>query len=217
MTTRTNGNRKADQNTVAINFANLKQRVGETVADFKRRTLTILDSYDALELTRPRDIDVASRFLYGLEDCRYAAMKLYLGNESANGRDLYPSDLDAAATQASRWLAVAPRSIEYHPSAVTTFFAPSKPKTTIHTPYPNRVTDDITCEFCSRSGHTMEICFKFEAAKKAAKTPSVHTKGKIKRSWAHNEPQLISPLTPFGSGTEWHPLYGIYSRRSSVL
>ena len=81
LTTRTNRNRKADQNTVAINFANLKQRSGETVADFKRRTLTILDSYDALELVRPRDIDVASRFLYGLEDGRYSAMKLYLGNE----------------------------------------------------------------------------------------------------------------------------------------
>ena len=74
LTTRTNGNRKADQNTVAINFANLKQRAGERVADFKRRTLTILDSYDALELIRPRDIDVASRFLCGLEDSRYAAI-----------------------------------------------------------------------------------------------------------------------------------------------
>jgi hypothetical protein len=123
LTTRTNGNRKADLNTVAINFANLKQRTGETVADFKRRTLTILDSYDALELIRPRDIDIASRFLYGLEDCRYAAIKLYLGNESANGRDLYPSDLDAAAAQASRWLAAAPRSNEYYPTTATTFIA----------------------------------------------------------------------------------------------
>ena len=78
LTTRTKRNRKADQNTVAINLANHKQRPAKTVADFKRRTLTILGSYDALELSRPKDSNVASRFLYGLENSRYAAMKLYL-------------------------------------------------------------------------------------------------------------------------------------------
>ena len=60
-TTRSNGNRRNDQNTLAINFANLKQRSGETIADFKRRIMTMLDSYEALEMIRPSDTDIAVR------------------------------------------------------------------------------------------------------------------------------------------------------------
>ena len=103
-TTRSNGNRRNDQNTLAINFANLKQRSGETIADFKRRIMTMLDDYEALEMIRLSDIDIATRFRYGLDDFRYASLKTYIGNEVANGRDLYPTDLENAATQATRWI-----------------------------------------------------------------------------------------------------------------
>jgi hypothetical protein len=58
-----------------------------------------MDSFDAIVLDRPRDPDIAMRFLYGLD--RYSSLKIYLGNEAANGRDLYPTDLDSAATQAN--------------------------------------------------------------------------------------------------------------------
>jgi hypothetical protein len=119
-------------------------------------------------------------------------MKLYLGNESANGRDLYPSDLDAAATQASRWLGAAPRSTEYHPSNATTFIVSSKLKT----PNPNRTSEDTICEFCARGGHTMEKCYKFEAAKKLAKTPNPHAKGKDQKTpGAHRAPANL-PIKP---------------------
>ena len=44
------------------------------------------------------------RFLHGLEDSRNGSLKVWLGNEAANGRDLYPSNLDSAGSQATRWL-----------------------------------------------------------------------------------------------------------------
>ena len=49
----------------------------------------LLDSFDAIKMERPNDGLIAMRFLNGLEDSRYASLKTYLGNEVANGRDLY--------------------------------------------------------------------------------------------------------------------------------
>ena len=168
-TTRSNGNRRNDQNTLAINFANLKQRSGETIADFKRRIMTMLDSYEALEMIRPSDTDIATRFLYGLDDFRYASLKTYIGNEMANGRDLYPTDLENAATQATRWIVHGTKSNDLTSSNIMTFYSKSKPKTTNPT-QSIRANEATACTFCTRPGHTIEKCYKFEAAKKAALT-----------------------------------------------
>jgi hypothetical protein len=58
-TTRTIGNTKVDQNNLSINFANIRQKGGETVTDFKRRMTNLLDSFDAIKLQRPEDSLIA--------------------------------------------------------------------------------------------------------------------------------------------------------------
>ena len=88
-TTRTIGNTKVDQNNLSINFANIRQKGGESVSDFKRRMTNLLDSFEAIKMELPNDALIAMRFLHGLEDSRYASLKTYVGNELANGRDLY--------------------------------------------------------------------------------------------------------------------------------
>jgi hypothetical protein len=138
-TTRTIGNIKADQNALAISFANLKQRYGESTGEFKRRIMTKMDSFDAIVLDRPRDPDIATRFLYGLDDNRYSSLKIYLGNEAANGRDLYPTDLDSAATETTRWIAYGSR-YDAQITTILTFFtkntASNPPKNRPHTAVP---------------------------------------------------------------------------------
>jgi hypothetical protein len=47
-TTRIIGNQKVDQNNLSINFANIRQKNGESISDFKRRTTNLLDSFDAI-------------------------------------------------------------------------------------------------------------------------------------------------------------------------
>jgi hypothetical protein len=96
------GNLREDQNNILIKYVTVKQRSGESISEYKRRIINILDSYTALRLDRPTDIDIASRFLFGLDDDRYESLKTYLANEAANGRDLYPVSLDGAATQATK-------------------------------------------------------------------------------------------------------------------
>ena len=45
-TTRNIGN----QNNLSINFANIRQKSGESVSDFKRRMTNLLDSFDAIKM-----------------------------------------------------------------------------------------------------------------------------------------------------------------------
>jgi Reverse transcriptase (RNA-dependent DNA polymerase) len=176
-TTRTIGNQKVDQNNLSISFANIRQKSGESISDFKRRMTNLLDSFDAIKLERPNDGLIAMRFLHGLEDSRYASLKTYLGNELANGRDLYQSDLDGAASQATRWLVhgnKTPNSLPT-PPVVNTFIADKgtakkskkgqekQPKTE----EPVQHSDEI-CDFCKRKGHSQAKCFKYAAASKAA-------------------------------------------------
>ena len=58
----------------------------------------MLDSFDAVKLERPSQADIATQFLQGLDNHRYASLKTYLGNELANEQDLYQPTLDLAAT-----------------------------------------------------------------------------------------------------------------------
>ena len=64
----------------------------------------LLDSFEAIEMELPSNALIVMRFLHGLEDSRYTSLKTYLANELANGRDLYKTNLDEAASQATRWL-----------------------------------------------------------------------------------------------------------------
>ena len=129
------------------------------------------------DLERPSDGLIATRFLHGLEDSRYASLKTYLGNELANGRDLYQSDLDGAASQATRWLVhgnKTPNSLPT-PPVVNSFIADKgtakKPRKRqekqpkVEEPVQH---SDETCDFCKRKGHSQAKCFKYAAASKAA-------------------------------------------------
>ena len=104
-TSRTIGNTFVDQNNLTINFANIRQKPHESVNDFKSRINNMIDSYDAIQLPRPDEKTIASCFVHGLDYDRYDSLKVYLGNELANGRNLYQPTLDLAAGQATRWLA----------------------------------------------------------------------------------------------------------------
>ena len=108
---------------------------------------------------------------------RYASLKTYLGNELANGRDLYQSDLDGAASQATRWLVhgnKTPNSLPT-PPVVNSFIADKgtakKPRKRqekqpkVEEPVQH---SDETCDFCKRKGHSQAKCFKYAAASKAA-------------------------------------------------
>ena len=176
-TTRTIGNTRVDQNNLSINFANIRQKGGESISDFKRRMENLLDSFDAIRMEPPSNALIAMRFLHGLDDSRYASLKTYLGNELANGRDLYQSDLDGAASQATRWLVHGNKTPNPSstPANVNAFVADKetpkkskkkgdkKPKSEEGVQRNNE-----TCEFCTRKGHNRVDCFKYAAASKAA-------------------------------------------------
>ena len=180
-TTQKIGNLKADQNNIHVKFANIKQTPGEPVSEYKRRIVNILDSYSALKLTKPMDSEVATRFLFGLDDERYESLKVYLGNEAANDRDLYPTTLDGAATQATKWI-VHKASARDATSNMPTFVAMKgmgEQAPTMN--YTNQEANDI-CTFCTRKGHKMEECFKFIDAQKtaSAKTRAPKSRGRPK-------------------------------------
>ena len=88
-TSKTIGNTKVDQDNLFINFAKIRQRPHESFDDFKNRITNMPESFDAVKLERPTQEQIAMRFFHGLDDGRYASLKMYLGNEMAYGRDLY--------------------------------------------------------------------------------------------------------------------------------
>ena len=137
----------------------------------------LMDSFDAIKLDRPKHEMIAMRFLHGLDDSRYGSLKVWLGNEAANGRDLYPSNLDGAASQATRWLSTNIKPVSVFPPSlsVNTFITGKSgpPKGEKRPPKQEKLTGSLQsnhdiCDFCSRKGHKMHKCFKFAAAKKAA-------------------------------------------------
>ena len=137
----------------------------------------LLDSFDAIKLERPKAGMIAMRFLHGLEDSRYGSLKVWLGEEAANRRDLYPNDLDEAASQATLWITNSnrPANVPASPPAFNAFVAEKSkhPKKEKGTANPKTVggvdqKNEDTCDFCTRKGHKMDKRFKSAAAKKAA-------------------------------------------------
>ena len=175
-TTRTIGNTKVDQNNLSINFANVRQKPSESLSDYKNRILNMLDSFDAVKLARPDESMIAMRFLHGLDDGRYSSLKVYLGNELANQRDLYQPTLDLAVSQAERWLVHGQRSpsAQQQPQIINAFVADKKaqkrPDNRENKPKKpdSRQTNVETCEFCNNKGHSISKCNKFSTAQKAA-------------------------------------------------
>ena len=56
--------------------------------------------------------------------------------------------------------------------------------------------ENVTCEFCDNKGHVMSKCFKFEAARKAAKATTAEKKVKFS-----DKKILKYPLTPLRNQT----------------
>ena len=104
VTTKTAGNKRIDQDKVTVDFAIMRQRPNESLADFHHRMSHIVDSFEMLGLEKPPAATQAMRFIQGLDSARYATMQTSFANELHNGRDLYPTDLPTAVLKASRWM-----------------------------------------------------------------------------------------------------------------
>ena len=211
-TTQKIGNLKADQNNIQVKFANIKQAIGEPVSEYKRRIVNILDSFSALKLTKPTEADLATRFLFGLDDERYESLKVYLGNEAANDRDLYPISLDGAATQATKWIVhkASAKEATYHMPTFVTTKEPNASDPVTH--YTNQEPND-TCRFCNRKNHKMDDCFKFIAAQKIASEKPNASKKKQKPKTA-----LLATEEDTNASTEEPPAYmtGYYAYSVNV-
>ena len=123
-----------------------------------------------------------------LDNDRYGSLKIYLGNELANDRDLYQPILDLAAGQATRWLAHGEKraggQLANSQAPINAFVADTKSKKggKPDKKSPEKKTannENLTCEFCDSKGYVMSKCFKFEAAHKAAKATTAEKKVKF--------------------------------------
>ena len=171
VTTKTAGNKRIDQDKVTVDFAIMRQRPNESLADFHHRMSHIVDSFEMLGLEKPPAATQAMRFIQGLDSARYATMQTSFANELHNGRDLYPTDLPTAVLKASRWM-VSGRT----PQDSFRALAATKPKKggkgtgekeDKEKSKPKK--DDkekpaTKCEFCGRPGHSMSACYKFKDA-----------------------------------------------------
>ena len=193
-TAKTIGNTKVDQNNLIINFANLRQRKDESIHDFQSRLKNMLASFKAIGLEEPKEEMVAMRFLHGLDDSRYSTLKIYLGNEASQDRDLYQVTLQGAVAQATKWLVQGNKAAPIQPpqQPISAFVAEKKPskggkKTNISEKktggkYESNVE---TCDFCNNKGHSMKTCHKFEAAQKVAKASTAE---KVKKFGQDKKP-----------------------------
>ena len=103
VTIRASGNRAIDQDTATVSFANLRQRHRESLFDYASRAENVLLSFRLLELVPPTPATIAMRFIQGLDPSRYGIMQTTLANELHFGRDLYPTDLPTAISNASEY------------------------------------------------------------------------------------------------------------------
>ena len=99
VTPKTAGNKRIDQDKVTVDFATMRQRPNETLADFHHRMSHIVESFEMLGLEKPPAATQAMRFIQG-DSARYATMQTSFANELHNGRDLYPTDVPTAVLKA---------------------------------------------------------------------------------------------------------------------
>jgi hypothetical protein len=115
LTTKTAGNKRIDQDKIAVEFATILQRPNETLSDYHHRMLHIVESFEMLGLEKPASATQAMRFIQGLGNARYSSMQTSFANELHN--ELYPTDPPTAVLKASRWM-VSGKSTQDSPRAL---------------------------------------------------------------------------------------------------
>ena len=175
VTTKTAGNKRIDQDKVTVDFATMRQRANETLADFHHRMSHTVESFEMLGLEKPPSATQAMRFIQGLDSARYATMQTSFANELHNGRDLYPTDLPTAVLKASRWM-VSGRNTQDPLRALAATkskkggkgLGEREDKEKSKSKKDDKEKPTTKCEFCGRSGHSMSSCFKFKDAQTSA-------------------------------------------------
>ena len=192
VTTSASGNRRIDQDTATVSFANLRQRHGESLFDYASRAENVLLSFRLLELVPPTPATIAMRFTQGLDPSRYGIMQTTFANELHFGRDLYPTDLPTAMSNASKYQ-TSPARNQDHASPHNIFAAiKTKPppknlrkdhdkgrsKATGRIMTPTPANDRPKCLYCGRTGHNIIDCLKLLAAQTSAKSDGAPDKEK---------------------------------------
>ena len=192
VTTRASGNRRIDQDTATVSFANLRQRHGESLFDYASRAENVLLSFRLLELVPPTPATIAMRFTEGLDPSRYGIMQTTFANELHFGRDLYPTDLPTAISNASKYQ-TSPARNQDHASSHNIFATiKTKPppkglrkdqdkgrsKVTERIKTPTPAYDRPKCLYCGRTGHNIIDCFKLLEAQASAKSDGAPDKKK---------------------------------------
>ena len=104
LTSKSSGNLRIDQGTVALNLATVSQRQSESINDFQQRLENIANTFSILQLDPPSKATEAMRSIQGLENSRFSSMQTHFANglNMNDALDLCPVDLHFAAAQASK-------------------------------------------------------------------------------------------------------------------
>ena len=165
LTSKSSGNLRIDQDTVALNFATARQRQSESINDFPQRSENIVNTFSILQLDPPSKATQEMRFIQGLENSRFSSMKTHFANElnMNDGRDLYPVDLHSTAAQASKWMIAGNKG----PQDVHTSFAALKKPEHKHVDKSSQKQSPVAeksneipkkCTNCGIPGHTILEC-----------------------------------------------------------
>jgi hypothetical protein len=85
-------------------WANMKQRRGESVESFKRRVKTMMDKHMLLGLNLENDPRLANTFIRKLDPTRFADLQCHIVNSPLiSTRDALPQNLFEAAELAENW------------------------------------------------------------------------------------------------------------------
>lgn len=174
-TSKSSGNKRIDQDTASMNFANLRQRGNESTTEFLARFRILVDTFSMLGLPTPSESVQAMRFTQGLDSARYGTMQAYFANEMMLKRDLYSHDLSTAAEIASTWMISSGKGHQeavQHAAFSTIKQKPDKKLKDKNDDKGHKGEHDAKrCEFCGKTNHIMADCFKFKEAQKIALSP----------------------------------------------
>ena len=162
-------------------FFRLKQLPNESLAAFKLRFDTLLDTYDAVKEPRPPEERQAVEYLAKLDPVRFSAMRVHVENQRAlqPAADPTPKTLAAAHELASMWVVPASPllggdspvfAVADEIEASSEPGANSKAKTVgAKTRGAKAVERDLKCYICASSDHLVSACPYLEKAQAMAK------------------------------------------------